>query len=76
MDDTLLLLLKHEARTHKICGAYGLGKLFEAAVEHIEALEPILVVNEVLKGRIVELEKRIVQLTRSRKRFEPKEQGE
>jgi hypothetical protein len=37
--NTLLLLLKGEARRHKQCGAYGLGELFSAAFDRIEKLE-------------------------------------
>ena len=39
MSSELLMLLKHEARTHKLCGANALGKLFEASVERIAELE-------------------------------------
>ena len=39
MTDELLLQLKHEARTHKLCGAMGLGKLFESAHKRIAELE-------------------------------------
>ena len=42
MSSELLMLLKHEARTHKLCGANGLGKLFESAVERITELEKAL----------------------------------
>ena len=38
MTDELLLQLKHEARIHKLCGAMGLGKLFESAHNRIVEL--------------------------------------
>lgn len=43
MSSELLMLLKHEARTHKLCGANALGKLFESAVKRIAELEKLVV---------------------------------